>query len=380
MTEETTIPATTGEAPREAEAKRYGRLRRRLGFLGWLLDAALLGALLAAGWSAGLRDVAYRVSDHPALALLVYLAMLGAIFEAIDLPLGFYSDYVIERRFGLSRMTLWGWAKDQLKSLAIGAVLGVAVTELFYWALARYPQTWWLVVASALILFGVLMAQLAPVLLFPLFFKFQPLESEELVERLRELSARAGARVETVLEWKLGEKTRKANAALTGWGATRRILLADTLLEKHNADEIETIVAHELAHHVHRDIPKAILVESGLTLLSLWTVNQVLLWATPRFGFRGLADFANLPLVLLVVTVVTLAALPLVNGYSRWRERLADRYALRMTGNREAFISAMRKLAEQNLAETRPNRAIEILFHSHPSIARRIASAEQANP
>lgn len=369
---------TPEEAAPEKKAKRYARIHRRIGLTGWLLDALLLVVLLATGWTSALRDVAFGVSPRPALALLVYLLMVAAIFEAIGLPLDFYSGFVIERRFGLSRMTLGGWVNDLLKSLAIGAVLGAGLAELFYWALARYPETWWLVVAGAVIVLAVLLAQLAPVLLFPLFFKFRPIENEELAERLRRLAARAGARVETVLEWKLGEKTRKANAALAGWGRTRRILLADTLLQHQNADEIETIVAHELAHQVHRDIPVAIAIESALTLVSLWAVDQVLVWATPKFGFQGLADFANLPLVLLVVTGISLLALPVVNGYSRWRERRADRYALHMTKNREAFISAMRKLAAQNLAETQPSRAVEFLFHGHPSIAKRIAYAEQA--
>jgi STE24 endopeptidase len=376
----TEITTTTEDAGREARAKQYARIHRWVGLTGWLVDAFLLVLLLATGFTMTLRDAAYGVSAERALALLVYLAMVAAIFEVVGLPLDFYSGYLVEKRFGLSRMTLGGWVKDRLKGLGIGAVLGAGIGELFYWALARHPATWWLWVAAALIVFAVLLAQLAPVLLFPIFFKFRPIENEELVERLRRVAERAGARVSTVLEWKLGEKTSKANAALTGWGATRRVLLADTLLEHHTPDEIETIVAHELGHHVHRDIPLAITVESALTVISLWVVNQVLLWATPRMGFRGLADFANLPLVMLVVTGVSLVALPLVNGYSRWRERRADRFALELTRNREAFISAMRKLAEQNLAETQPSRVVEFLFHGHPSIAKRIAAAEQAQP
>lgn len=370
--------ASTGAPDREARARRYARAQRRLSLAGWALDAALIVVLLATGWTVALRQLALGVLPHPAAALLIYLLMVGALFEAIGLPLGFYGEYVIERRYGLSRMTPWMWVKDQLKSLALGAVLGGALAEIFYWALRRHPATWWVWVAAAVIAFAVVMAQLAPVLLFPLFFKFRPLDNPELAERLRSLAARAGARVATVLEWQLGEKTSKANAAFTGWGATRRILLADTLLERHTGEEIETVVAHELGHYVHRDIPMAIAVEAALTLASLWIVNRVLVWATPRLGYDGLADFANLPLILLVVTLVSLVALPLVNLYSRWRERGADRYALALTRNPEAFISAMRKLAEQNLAETQPNRVVEFLFHGHPSIAERIASAEQA--
>lgn len=370
-------PPGAEDVAREGRAKSYARLHRRLDLAGWLLNALLLVLLLAAGWTKELRNVAYGVASARPLALLVYLAMIGAIFELTGLPFDYYGGYVVEKRFGLSRMTLGAWIKDSLKSLGVGAVLAAGLGELFYWALAAHPEMWWLLVAVALILFAVLMAQLAPVLLFPIFFKFRPIENEELVERVRRLGERSGARVSTVMEWKLGEKTSKANAALTGWGATRRVLLADTLLERHSAEEIETIVAHELGHHVHRDIPMAIVVQSALVVLSLWVVNSVLLWATPLFGFRGLGDFANLPLVLLVVTGVSLVALPAVNAYSRWRERNADRFALELTRNPAAFISAMRKLAEQNLAESQPSRVVEFLFHGHPSIAKRIAYAEQ---
>ncbi|HEV2385806.1 MAG TPA: M48 family metalloprotease [Candidatus Acidoferrales bacterium] len=372
-------PQPAEATAREARARRYARAGRRLALAGWALDAALVILLLVTGWTKALRDLSLAVSPHPALALLVYLLVVGALLEAIGLPLGFCSEFVIERKYGLSRMTIGAWARDQMKSLAVGAALGAAAAELFYWALARHPATWWLWVAAALALFVVLMAQLGPVLLLPLFYKFRPIENPELAERLRRLAARAGARVTTVLEWKLGERTSKANAVFAGWGATRRILLADTLLERHTPEEIETVVAHELGHYAHGDIPMAIALQSALTFLSLWVVNAVLVWATPRLDYRGLADFANLPLVLLAVTAVSLLALPLVNLYSRWRERRADRYALALTANRAAFISAMRKLAELNLVETQPSPVLEFLFHGHPSIAKRIAAAEQAH-
>lgn len=361
-------------------AERYARIRRRISLAAWLIDALALGLLLATGATIALRNASFDVATQRPLALLVYLLILGAIFEVIGLPLEYYSEFVVEHRFGLSRMTVVHWVKDQAMSLFLGAVLGSALAEIFYWALEYHPSTWWLWIAAVLILFAVVMAQLAPVLLFPLFFKFQPLANEELVARLRGLADRAGTRVSKVMEWKLGEKSRKANAALAGWGGTRRILLADTLLERHSNDEIETIVAHELGHQVHRDIPVAIVVESALMLVALWLVNQVLLWATPRMGFRGLGDFANLPLVLLVVAGVSLLTLPAMNAYSRWRERRADRFALKLTEKPAAFISAMRKLAAQNLAETKPNATIEFLFHSHPSIAKRIAAAEHTHP
>ncbi|MFQ5777553.1 MAG: M48 family metalloprotease, partial [Terriglobia bacterium] len=258
--------------------------------------------------------------------------------------------------------------------------LGLAGAELVYAALRRFPETWWLLCATLFVLFFILLAQLAPVLLFPLFFKFEPLPDEELRQRLVRLSERVGARVRGVWLWKLSEKSRKSNAALVGWGKTRRIILADTLLEKHSPDEVEVILAHELAHHVHNDIGKGIAVQTALTFAGFYAVHRALAaWSEP-LGFAGSADFANLPLLLLVTGGLSLLVLPATNAFSRSLERQADAFALRTTGNREAFVHSMEKLAEQNLAQRRPHPAIEFLFHSHPSTQKRIAFAQTWQP
>jgi STE24 endopeptidase len=364
-------------AERAALAQRYTRLKRRLSLLASGLSLLWLIALLTFGWSQRLRDFAFSVSPRPSIALLVYVLVLGAASEALHLPFSFYSGHIVEHRFELSRMTLGKWAKDRLKALGLSAVLGIAAVELLYWALRRYPATWWGWVAASFVFFGIVLTRLAPVLLFPLFFKFTPLENEELVRRLSALCERLGARACGVWEWKLSEKSRKSNAALVGWGSTRRIILADTLLGNHTAEEIETILAHELGHHIHGDIRKAILIEAGLVFGTLYLIHRVLVWATPRYGFEGLADFANLPLVLIVSALFSLLLLPAANAYSRWRERLADVFALRATRNPAAFASAMRKLAEQNLIEPKPHPVVEWLLYSHPPVHKRIAFAEQ---
>ncbi len=222
-----------------------------------------------------------------------------------------------------------------------------------------------------------MLANLAPVLLFPLFFKFKPLENADLNERLQKLCERVKTRVRGVWEWKLGEKSSRANAALVGWGNTRRILLADTLLENYTPEEIQSILAHELGHHVHADIWRGLVLEATLTFASFYAVHRALLFATPRFGFQGMADFANLPVLMLVGAAVSLVALPIANAFSRHMERAADRFALRMTRDREAFVSSLEKLGLQNLAERKPNRWIEFVFYSHPPVEKRLALARE---
>jgi STE24 endopeptidase len=359
----------------DERARHYHRRKRILRIADFLLGLALLVALLAAEWTHALRDWALGLSTNPAGAIAFYLLALTAIGQALSFPLDFWSGYRLEHQFELSNQTFFGWLKDWLKGLGLSLALGLAGVELIYWLLRRLPETWWLVGAAAFTAFFILLAQLAPVLLFPLFFKFEPLRDGELRERLLRLSERVGARVRGVFLWKLSAKSKKANAALMGWGRTRRIILADTLLEKHGVDEVEVVLAHELAHHVHHDIWKGTALQTALTFAGFYAVHRALLaWSEP-LGFRGIADFANLPLLLLVSATVSLLALPLGNAFSRHLERQADRFALRLTENRNAFIGAMEKLAEQNLAERRPHPWIEFIFHSHPSVDKRIAFA-----
>jgi STE24 endopeptidase len=170
-------------------------------------------------------------------------------------------------------------------------------------------------------------------------------------------------------------KSRTANAAVAGLGRTRRILLFDTLVREFTPDEVESVLAHELGHQVHGDILRGLLVQGALTLATFWVADRALGWGVRALGLTGPADVAGLPLLGLVLMVVGLAALPLGNGWSRHVERQADDFALRTTGNPEAFIAAMRRLADLNLAEPDPHYLKEIIFHSHPSIARRVARA-----
>jgi len=361
-------------------AKRYHRLKRSLSLAEFAVSVAVLIVLLASGWTHSLRDWAFRLNPQPAGALVYYLLALVALTQALTLPLQFTRSYVLEHRFGLSRLRLGGWLKDWLKGLALSLALAVAGVEVVYWGLRHFPETWWLLCATVFVLFFLLLTKLAPVILLPLFFKFQPLEDEDLKQRLLRLSARVSAAVTGVWLWKLGEKTRKANAALVGWGKTRRILLADTLLEVHTADEIEVILAHELAHYVRHDLWKGLTMQTALTFAGFYVVHVVLRQWGPRFGFHGLADFANLPLLSLVGGVASLVVLPLVNAFSRSRERGADKFALRVTHNRAAFISGMEKLAQRNLAEPKPHRVIELIFYSHPPVEKRIRYAAHWQP
>jgi STE24 endopeptidase len=253
--------------------------------------------------------------------------------------------------------------------------LGLVLLEVMYALLRLSPVWWWLWAALVMLLFTVVLSNLAPVLIFPLFYKFTPLDDEELAARLTRLAEGAGASVRGVYRFDMSSKTVQANAAVTGLGNTRRIILGDTLLDHFTHDEIETVLAHEMGHHVHRDMGKGILVQSALTLGGLWLAGLALRWGVTALGFDGIADVAAMPWLALALGAFGLITTPLSNTYSRWRERLADRYALETTGKPYAFATAMTRLANQNLADADPERWVEVLLHSHPAISRRVTMA-----
>jgi len=177
-------------------------------------------------------------------------------------------------------------------------------------------------------------------------------------------------------EWGLSDKTRKANAALAGLGATRRILVSDTMLAQYSDEEIEVVLAHELAHHVHGDIWKGIVFESALIVGGFYLGSRVLAWWSQALGVRGVTDVAGLPLLLLTAGALSLAMVPVAHAMSRAHERSADRFALDLTRNPAAFISAMRRLGAQNLAEEDPSPLVQWLFYSHPPLRERIEAAQ----
>jgi STE24 endopeptidase len=364
---------------RQRKAKEYSRISRRLMVVDLLLTAAYSIAWLVFGWSLHLKTWMDGITFNPFLQVLLFAAIFGGIIFVIDLPLSYYSEFILPHRFEQSNEDLRSWAIDQCKGLVVSALLGGLVLEVIYAILRAFPDTWWILASIVLLFFSIVLANLAPILIFPLFNKFIPLgeEHKDLIDRLNRLFENAGSKVNGVYKFDMSRRTKSANAALTGIGKTRRIILGDTLINEFSPDEIETVMAHELGHHVNRDIPLLIVLQLVSTVLGLWLASLGLHWGVRTFGFSGPADIAALPVFMLVMGGYGLVTMPVTNAFSRWRERLADLYALKTTHNPPAFISAMTRLANQNLSEVDPEPWVEFLLHSHPSLQKRIQMAER---
>ena len=374
-----TINASTELDPeRQKRAKQYSRINRRLMVLDLIISGQYILTWLVFGWSEVLKVWLLGFTTNEWLLLFLFVMVIGGIMFLINLPLSYYQGFILPHRFDLSTQNLSGWITDQVKGILIGGIIGMIVLEIIYAILRIFPTLWWLWAAVILLIFNVILANLAPTLLMPLFNKFIPLDEEhaDLADRLMLLAKRSGTFVRGVFKFDMSRRTKQANAGLTGLGNTRRIIIGDTLLSEFTTEEIETIMAHELGHQVNKDIPLGIIFGSLTTLIGLFLASLGLNWGVKALGFTGPADIAAFPLFLIVLGLYSLVTMPLENGFSRWREQRADEYALSLTHNGIAYASALKRLANQNLADADPEAWVEWLLYSHPALGKRIAMAE----
>ena len=352
----------------ESRSSRYHRSRRRAGGAAIAAPAILLVLLLLTGASARLRDAVGG-------SVAGYVLLLALLQGLLTMPLAWYRGYRLERQYALSDIAASAWFLDQAKASALGVVLSLAAAEGVYLAMRLSAAWWWLIAAIAGWLLLTALTFIAPIFVLPVFHRSRPLARDGLQQRLIDLCARAGVPVLSVFELCLGERTRRANAALVGAGSTRRVLLTDTLLAEYTDDEIEVVMAHEIGHHVHRDVMKGLAAELAVIAGAFAAAGQALSASWRPLGLQSPADVAGLPIIVIAGGAVVIAATPLLNGWSRRSERLADRYAIGLTARPDAFIAAMRRMAAQNLAEEHPTFAARWLFNTHPTVEERIACA-----
>ena len=354
----------------EDRAARYHRLRRRSASLG----AAARGCVLLGVCGIGLRLADDGASLIAPIATTLPAALAGFLLclatELASLPFAWHTEFTLEQRFGLSRESVAEWWRDHVRAVGLELMSWTAAAAVISALLARWPGWWWLAATTGFLGVGVLRASL-----FPFVFRAQPLRRQELRTRLAALARRAGAPVMGIDQWRISSRSDVANAAVVGLGPTRRIIVSDTLIEDYSDDEVEVVIAHEIGHHVHRDVWQTLTYETVVVGVALLVADALVL--APRFGqTAGRLDVVGLSTVALVVGAVRVALSPAGKWLSRWHERRADAYALALTGNQGAFVSGLRRLGAQHLAEGRPPWPIEWLFYSHPPVAERIAHAQ----
>ena len=377
--EEPLPPNHNNEDPgndRLERARQYSRIRVRLGIFSTILFFTVTLFFIAVGITRWIENISYGITSSPYLALLLFAVIFGFLNSVITFPLKIYSGYILEHRFALSNQSFPAWLWDGVKGLLVGAVIGTPVLLIFYFFLRTYETNWWLPVGIIMILFSVILARLAPTIIFPLFYKFKPVEDGELKERIMKRCREAGMNIKGIFQFDMSTKTRKANAAFAGIGKAKRIILGDTLLDEFTHDEIDVVFAHELGHYKLGHIKRMMAVGIVSTMVALFIAAQLYALSIGWFGFESVTRLAALPLLTIWMGVYGLLSGPIDNWLSRRHEYQADKFALEMTKNKEAFISTMNKLASMNLSDPEPPRWVEVLFHSHPTIRKRIQAAE----
>jgi STE24 endopeptidase len=368
--------APTPSPAEDARARAYHRRQLAFSVLGLVLAVTYLLVLIETRAATHLAEYVARWTTTWWLELGIVLLVLAGAYRLVTLPLHWLGGYWLPRRFGLLHQPFRRWLWDAVKAALIGGTLGLLAVLIIY-ALLRVTLWWWLWGAAIFLAGYALLALVAPIWLVPLFYRLTPLPDGELLTRLLALARRVGVPVSGVFVVDQSRKSRTANAAVTGLGRTRRILLFDTLLDEFTAEEVEAVLAHELAHQLHGDIRRGLLVQGALTLVTFWIADRALRLGAGWLGLDGPADIAGLPLFGLILMLVSLAALPVANGWSRRVEWQADRFALQTIPDPRAFIRSMERLATLNLAEREPHRLEEFFLYSHPAIERRIAHARQ---
>ncbi len=358
------------------DSKRYNNIKLAAGIAEGILTFIIFLVFIASGLSVRLESLLTGSGLNSYLVFILFVLVSGFALGTILFPLKYFKDFYLEHKYNLSNQTFLKWILEDLKALGVSLVIGIPLLLAFYYLLNVFGQLWWLPFAILVFIVSVILARVVPVFILPLFYKITPIDNDDLKDRITKLAADARIRVENVYKFDMSRKTKKANAAFTGLGKSKRILLGDTLLENYTGDEVETIIAHELGHYKKKHIIKNIIIGTFSSFLTLFLISYFYKLSLPWFGFEAITRIAALPLLTLWMMLIGLIQTPLSNILSRKFEYEADEYAINSTGKPSAFKAALQKLTEQNLGDKEPHPFVEWFFYSHPSIKKRISAIE----
>lgn len=354
------------------KAKAYSRKRQTLTLVHLIYAPAVIALVILSGGSLAFKEFALQHSVNPYGELFVYFFIYSAVITLLEFPFSIYSGYFLEKKFSLSNQTFRSWAGTYMKKTALGFVLSFILVAGLYAVIWKFPENWWFAAWAGYAAVSYILGKLFPVLVVPMFYKYGPVENEEVHNLIRKLADRFQLPISKIYSLNLSKTTKKANAAFMGFGKTKRVVLSDTLLAHFTPLEIEAVVAHELGHCKHSDIWKQLGLGLVTSLIGFKIVASAMPLLCPRFGFGGTEDIAALPLVFLVFYVFHLILTPFQNGFSRHVEKAADRFAYEACQKPSVFIDCLEKLGRVNLAERDPNPFYEWFFYDHPSIGRRV--------
>jgi len=353
-------------------AKKYNNIKLAIGIGEGIVSFVLLLLFVWLGYSQQLEKFLSNYFSNSYLLFISFLFVIGIAGSVLSFPVNYYSGFYLEHKYNLSNQTFSKWILEGLKGLLVSLLIGIPILLTFYYVLNTFQSLWWLPFAIIMFFISVVLSQIFPILIFPIFYKVTPIEDETLKGKIKSLGQKAGLNVENVYKFNMSKNTKKANAAFTGLGKTKRIILGDTLLDKYGIEEIESVIAHELGHYKKKHIVKNIFIGTASSFLTLFVIALLYQNSLSWFGFDSITQVAALPLLALWSMLIGLIQTPLGNILSRKFEYEADEYAVIETKNPFAFKNTLEKLTDQNLGDKEPHPFVEWYFYSHPSIKNRI--------
>lgn len=356
------------------DSKRYNNIKLAVGIIEGILTFVLILVFVSTGLSYSLEVFLSKTLSNNYLLFIIFVSIVGSSLGILFFPLSYYSGFYLEHKYNLSNQTFSKWIWENVKGMLVSAVIALPILLFFFYVINKFGELWWLPLAIGLFFFSVILAQLVPIIVLPLFYKVVPLQNENLKTKIANLAKQAGLRVENVYSFNMSKNTKKANAAFTGLGKTKRILLGDTLLDNYSDEQIETVVAHELGHYKRKHIIKNLLIGTVTSFLTLFLIAKLYNYSLSWFGFSSITQISAFPLLALWAMLIGLIITPLTNSLSRKFEYEADEYAVASTKKANAFITVLEKLTEQNLGDKNPHPFVEWFFYSHPSINKRISA------
>jgi len=362
--------------PTHTQSKKYHKIKNLLFLSDIFISIAFLIFFFFSGLSVYFKNLIINLTSNFFLINAGYIFIFGLAIYILKFPFNIYEGYFLEHRFNLSNQTLSGWFADEIKKNLIGFAVFLVMIELIYFVLRYFPNHWWIFASIFWLFISLILSKIMPTVIIPMFYKYIPLSNKAIKDRILSLFSRCNVFIKDVYVINLSSKTKKANACICGLGKGRRVILSDTLLNEFLPKEIETVVAHELGHYKNHDILKMILWGCIFSFLAFFICDIFLKRSLIIFGFKNIDDIASFPLFAICLLVISLVILPIQNGFSRFLERKADLFSLKITGAIDDFISMLTKLGNMNLADFNPSRFTEIFLYDHPPISKRIRLAE----
>jgi STE24 endopeptidase len=374
------------------KAHDRSRIHFRLALIGFVYGLAVLWLILRWKLAAKYRDWAERSSSRRFLQALVFSPLLLLTIAVFSLPLDIYGE-IVEKRYGISVQNWGSWSWDWIKSELIGLVIGTILIWLLYIVIRRTPSRAWFYFWLMAMPIGVFLFFLGPWVIDPLFHKFEPLQQKDpaLTASLEQMVQRAGENIppERMFWMGAGEKTTALDAYVTGIGASKRMVVFDTTIARMNNPQIVFVAGHETGHYVLQHIPKGLAFFAALLLLFFYLVHRLIGWVLTRWGtawgVRGLDDWASLPALLFLLSLLFFVANPIASAFSRHLEHQADQFGLEVTHGLtpnagQVAAQAFQVLGEVDLADPDPNPADVFLYYSHPPISDRVSFSLTYNP